>query len=231
MEEKETRYKCNGKALLNALEPDRGFYYKRINRDRSVSKKYSFEAIQVFDMTVSGGPDKFYLHANIAESGATCMQRQSYEISEEDYKKFQLNKRGKYRLDLLTKASGGLIVRRKETASKRIDMRVRASTYEQLSASAKKCNMSVTEYCRKVCEEGKVVAAFTDSEIELMTNIRQLSSHLSHYAAFLKNGIFQEMSKRDRLEYLATGESLQDYRREIKQVVTFLHKFVKLQKT
>ena len=110
-------------------------------------------------------------------------------------------------------------------------MRVRASTYEQLSASAKKCNMSVTEYCRKVCEEGKVVAAFTDSEIELMTNIRKLSSHLSHYAAFLKNGIFQEMSKRDRLEYLATGESLQDYRREIKQVVTFLHKFVKLQKT
>lgn len=69
MEEKETRYKVNGLALLAALDSTRGFFYKLANRFKEASGKYKYIPVKVFDMTISGGPDKFYLHAMIAASG------------------------------------------------------------------------------------------------------------------------------------------------------------------
>lgn len=227
MNNEETRYKVNGQALLEALEPEKGFFYKRLNKDKSISKKYVFEAIEIMDITVSGGPTKFYIHAMIVGSSEAYLKRDSFEISEEDYKKFQLSKKGMFRLTLLTKASNGLIVIRKETASMRIDMRVRPKVYKELVSKADKCKMTVTEYCRTICEDGKVVAAFSDKDIELMTNISQLSSQLSHYANAMKNGFFRNMSPQERLHFLGTAESLEEYRKEIRQVVTYLHKFVK----
>lgn len=230
MEDKETRYKVDGSDLLNNLEPDKGFYFKYRSKD-DTSKKYCYEPIKLGLIWVSGGPDKFMIHVKLQRkqlNGVDSSVREfRYEISEEDYKKFQLNKKGKFRLALLTKASDGLIVTRKETATMRIDMRVRPKVYKELAANAEKCKMTVTEYCRTVCENGKVVAAFSDNEIELMTKISQLSSQLSHYSTAMKNGFFRNMSPQERLHFLGTAESLDEYRKEIRQVITYLHKFVK----
>ncbi len=227
MEQKETRYKVNGSALIEAVEPGKCFFYKRINSVSDESKKYSFEAIQVLDMTISGGPERFYLHANILERGATCLQRQSYEISEEDYKKFQQRKAHRFRLDLLTKASGGLIVRRKLVASKHIDIRVTPALYEQLEREAEKCKMSISEYCRQHLEGKKPVAAFSEKERNMLENISRFSSDLVHFKSALEHSFFKSMSTEERIRFLGTSEELYRYRKLINMAVNEINKLTR----
>lgn len=227
IEEKETRYKAYGLSLISNLEPGKGFFYKRINRSSDESKKYSFESVKVLDMTISGGPERFYLHANIVEVGSDSIQRYSYEISEDDYKKFQLSKRGRFRLDLLTKASGGLIVRRKQVASKHIDIRVTPALYEELEKEAEKCKMPISEYCRRHLEGKKPVAAFTENELKIMKIISHIGSDMLHYKSALEHSFFKSLSAEERIKFLGTSEELKMYRQQIGLAVKVINKLTR----
>jgi len=227
MEEKETRYKVNGLALLEALDSAKGFFYKQTDRFKEVSGKYTYTPIKVFDMTISGGPDKFYLHAMIAASGDTCLTRHDFEISENDYKKFQQTKSQWFRLELLTKASNGLIVTKKIVASKHIDIRVTEELYEQLSKEAEKCKIPVSEYCRKHLEGKKPVAAFSEKEREDMNKILQLSSDLVHYKSALENSFFKTLSTDERIRFLGTSDELSKFRLQINEAVQVINKLAR----
>jgi len=227
MIEKETRYKVNGLALLSALDSTKGFFYKQANRFRTGSGKYIYTPIKVFDMTVSGGPEKFYLHAMIAASGDTCMTRHDFEISENDYKKFQQTKSQWFRLELLTKASNGLIVTKKIVADKHIDIRVTAALYKQLSKEAEKCKIPVSEYCRRHLEGKKPVAAFSDEELEKINKILQFSSDLVHYKSALENSFFKTLSTEERIKFLGTSDELSRFRMQINQAVQVINKLAR----
>lgn len=224
MEQKETRYKYNGLALLAALDSNKGFFYKRTDSLKRSPRKYSFEPIKVFDVTISGGPEKFYLHAMIAASGDICMKRNDFEISEGDYKKFQQTKSKWFRLELLTKASNGLIVTKKVVANKHVDIRMTQELYDTLSEEAEKCKIPLSEYCRKQLEGKKPVAAFTDNELKMLENISHLSSDLVHYKAALENSFFKSLSTAERLKFLGTSEELSMFRRKINFAVSFINK-------
>lgn len=227
MEEKETRYKVNGLALLAALDSTRGFFYKLANRFKEASGKYKYIPVKVFDMTISGGPDKFYLHAMIAASGDTCMTRHDFDISENDYKKFQQTKSKWFRLELLTKASNGLIVTKKIVANKHIDIRVTEELYKQLSLEAEKCKIPVSEYCRRHLEGKKPVAAFSEKEREDMNKILQLSSDLVHYKSALENSFFKTLSTDERIRFLGTSDELSKFRMKIQEAVQVINKLAR----
>lgn len=227
MEEKETRYKVNGLALLAALDPAKGFFYKRANKVRTGSGKYIYIPIKVFYMTVSGGPEKFYLHAMIAASRDTCMTRHDFEISENDYKKFQQTKSQWFRLELLTKASNGLIVTKKIVADKHIDIRVTEELYNQLSKEAEKCKIPVSEYCRRHLEGKKPVAAFSEKERDDMNKILQLSSDLVHYKSALENSFFKTLSTDERIRFLGTSDELSRFRMQIQKAVQVINKLAR----
>ena len=227
MIENETRYKVNGLALLSALDSTKGFFYKQANRFRTGSGKYIYIPIKVFDMTISGGPEKFYLHAMIAASGDTYMTRNDFEISENDYKKFQQTKSKWFRLELLTKASNGLIVTKKIVASKHIDIRVTEELYNQLSQEAEKCKIPVSEYCRRHLEGKKPVAAFSEKEREDMNKILQLSSDLVHYKSALENSFFKTLSTDERIRFLGTSDELSKFRMKIQEAVQVINKLAR----
>lgn len=227
MEDNETRYKVNGLVLLEALEPAKGFFYKQTDRFKEASGKYTYTPIKVFDMTISGGPDKFYLHAMIAVSGDICMSMHDFEISENDYKKFQQTKSKWFRLELLSKASNGLIVTKKIVANKHIDIRVTEELYKQLSQEAEKCKIPVSEYCRKHLEGKKPVAAFTEKERDDINKILQLSSDLVHYKSALEHSFFRTLSTDERIRFLGTSDELSKFRLQINEAVQVINKLAR----
>lgn len=221
---KETRYRFDGESLLREVAPDKKFYVRIRQKHEEGEAKFKYIPAKVASVWVSGGPHDFFLHVEKKWGAISNFMEDRFPISEEDYKLFQ-RKDGTYRLKLLSKASGGNIVIRKNVASKHIDIRVTPELYAKLANDAEKCNMPLSDYCREHLKGKRPRAALDDAERELVNKTERLCSHLSRFSSAMK-GVLKEMSPDERLHYIMFGKSFEEYRKYIDQAVKLLNNFL-----
>lgn len=75
-----------------------------------------------------------------------------YEITADEYQKFQQYKGDKRRINLLLKASGGSLVVKKNAATVIKGIRMTAELADELTANAAKCNMSFQTIVERCCK-------------------------------------------------------------------------------
>ena len=102
-EKKETIYRFNGDEALQKASPGKAFYLVTEDVASGKSKKV-FMPILVLDVHISGGPERFYIHAFICKKTKNAYQGLKYEITADEYQKFQQYKGDKRRINLLLKA-------------------------------------------------------------------------------------------------------------------------------
>lgn len=71
-EKKETIYRFNGDEALQKASPGKAFYLVTEDVASGKSKKV-FMPILVLDVHISGGPERFYIHAFICKKNEECL--------------------------------------------------------------------------------------------------------------------------------------------------------------
>lgn len=224
-QDNETRYRFEGKDLLKEVAPDKRFFLRLKLKKEDGAEEIKYEPTTIGKVWASGGPDKFYLHAEVKRLNETIVREWRYYISESEYKDFQMNKHSRKRLQLLTKASNGLIVIRKNTASKFVGIRMTEELYEKLSVNAKKCNMSLSDYCREQLAGNKTYAALTDEETKMLDELSKLRLDFLNFRNALL-GVLKKIPLEERLHYMIDGESARVWRDHLKQALLFIDDFL-----
>lgn len=224
-QDNETRYRFEGKDLLKEVAPDKRFFLRLKLKKEDGSEEIGYEPTTIGKVWASGGPDKFYIHAEVKMLHDTRIREWKYNISESEYKDFQMNKHSRKRLQLLTKASNGLIVIRKNTASKFVGIRMTEELYEKLSVNAKKCNMSLSDYCREQLAGNKTYAALTDEETKMLDELSKLRLDFLNFRNALL-GVLKKIPLEERLHYMIDGESARVWRDHLKQALLLIDDFL-----
>lgn len=223
-EKKETIYRFNGDEALQKASPGKAFYL--VTEDVASGKnKKVFTPISVAGVHVSGGPDRFYIHAFISNNIRKCWQALRYEITADEYQKFQQYKGDKRRINLLLKASGGSIVVKKNAATVIKGIRMTAELAEELTANAAKCNMSFSDYCRTLLQGKTPTVALTPDEMEVMKNIVQYRTDVMKFAgAYFK--VLRGVPNSERPNYIVAGESFAFWRTYIQKGLKCLDRLI-----
>ena len=224
-QDNETRYRFEGKDLLKEAASDKRFFLRLKLKKEDGSEVIEYEPTTLGKVWVSGGPDKFYIHAEVKRLNDIHVREWRYNISESEYKDFQMNKHSRKRLQLLTKASGGLIVVRKNKASKFVGIRMTEELYEKLSVNAKKCNMSLSDYCREQLAGNKTYAALTDEETKMLDELSKWRLDFLNFRNALI-GVLKRIPQEERLGYMINGESAKTWRDHLKQALLFIDDFL-----
>ena len=126
---------------------------------------------------------------------------------------------------LLIKERGLFMARRKKTypptKEKRIIFRVTDNLYDVIAAEADKAKLSVSEYCRKVCTDKKIVIrqenVFDSQELlKALSDLGKIGGNLNQIAKHLNaNGEFTPSIREDILQ---TITMLRDIRENIKEM-------------
>ena len=221
---KETRYRYEGETLLKEVAPDKKFCFKLRLKTEDGKKKFTYEEIKIGKVWVSGGPDKFMVHIEITRGLEKSAREWQYYISEEEYKDFQMSKHDMKRLQLLTKASNGLIVVRKNVAEKFVGIRMTPDLYKELSSKAKTCNMSLSDFCREQLKGSTTHAALTEEEQKLLERLSDWRLDFLNFRNALL-GVLKKIPQEERLGYMINGESAIVWRNQLKRALTFIDNF------
>lgn len=224
-DKKETIYRFQGSAFLKEIEPEKAFFLHVKTLQKDTPSVDDWKRVSVGDVHVSGGPEKYYIHAEIFRQDTGVSLQRKYEISEDDYRYFQIYKGNKRRLDLLTKAAEGHLAIRKIVASKHIDLRVTPEFYEELSEGAKQCKMSLSDYCREHLKGKKPRAKLTDEELSMMMKMIRIHDDILNFRNAL-GGYLKGRLPQERVTMLIEGESLTWWRQYIKKSLICLDKFI-----
>lgn len=214
-EKKETIYRFNGDEALQKASPGKAFYLVTEDVASGKSKKV-FMPILVLDVHISGGPERFYIHAFICKKTKNAYQGLKYEITADEYQKFQQYKGDKRRINLLLKASGGSLVVKKNAATVIKGIRMTAELADELTANAAKCNMSFSDYCRTLLQGKTPTVALTPDEMKVMKNIVQYRTDVMKFAgAYFK--VLRGVPNSERPNYIVAGESFAFWRTYIQK--------------
>ena len=216
-EKKETIYRFNGDEALQKASPGKAFYLVTEDVASGKSKKV-FMPILVLDVHISGGPERFYIHAFICKKTKNAYQGLKYEITADEYQKFQQYKGDKRRINLLLKASDGSLVVKKNAATVIKGIRMTAELADELTANAAKCNMSFSDYCRTLLQ-GKTPT------VALMKNIVQYRTDVMKFAgAYFK--VLRGVPNSERPNYIVAGESFAFWRTYIQKGLKCLDRLI-----
>lgn len=223
-EKKETIYRFNGDEALQKASPGKAFFL--VTEDVASGKtKKVFTPISVLDVHISGGPERFYIHAFICNKTKNAYQGLKYEITADEYQKFQQYKGDKRRINLLLKASGGFLVVRKNAATVIKGIRMTSELAEELTANAAKCNMSFSDYCRTLLQGKTPTVALTPDEMEVMKNIVQYRTDVMKFAgAYFK--VLRNIPNNERPHYIVSGESFGFWRLYIQKGLKCLDRLI-----
>lgn len=223
-EKKETIYRFNGDEALQKASPGKAFFL--VTEDVASGKtKKVFTPISVLDVHISGGPERFYIHAFICNKTKNAYQGLKYEITADEYQKFQQYKGDKRRINLLLKASGGFLVVRKNAATVIKGIRMTSELAEELTANAAKCNMSFSDYCRTLLQGKTPTVALTPDEMEVMKNIVQYRTDVMKFAgAYFK--VLRNIPNNERPHYIVSGESFGFWRSYIQKGLKCLDRLI-----
>lgn len=223
-EKKETIYRFNGDEALQKASPGKAFFL--VTEDVASGKtKKVFTPISVLDVHISGGPERFYIHAFICNKTKNVYQGLKYEITADEYQKFQQYKGDKRRINLLLKASGGFLVVRKNAATVIKGIRMTSELAEELTANAAKCNMSFSDYCRTLLQGKTPTVALTPDEMEVMKNIVQYRTDVMKFAgAYFK--VLRNIPNNERPHYIVSGESFGFWRSYIQKGLKCLDRLI-----
>ena len=215
-ENKETQYRFNGDEALKKSAPDKAFYLAHEEVAEGKHKK-SYHTVSVNMIHVSGGPAKFYIHAFVYDTFKKVFKGLKYEISEEDYKLFQTYKGDKRRINLFVKASKGEVIVKKKSVTEDL--------YEELSANAKQCNMTFSDYCRTLLQGKTPTVALTQNEMATMQQVVQFRTDVMKFAGAYFS-VLRGIPNKDRPYFIVTGESFGFWRDYIKKGLICLERLI-----
>ena len=223
-ENKETQYRFNGDEALKKSAPDKAFYIVKEEVIDGKKKKLS-KSISVGMIHASGGPAKFYIHAFIYDTFKEVFKGLKYEITEEDYKLFQTYKGDKRRINLFVKASKGEVIVKKKSVMRFAGIRMTEDLYEELSANAKQCNMTFSDYCRTLLQGKTPTVALTQNEMATMQQVVQFRTDVMKFAGAYFS-VLRGIPNKDRPYFIVTGESFGFWRDYIKKGLICLERLI-----
>lgn len=222
-ENKETIYKFDGSAFLNEVEPDKKFFIKIIKKE---DKRTIYKEVTIGKVWASGGPTKYYIHAELAKVEKQPYGRvHSFEISEEEYRRFIAYKGDKRRLNLLIKAAAGFLVIKKNPATVIKGIRMTEELAAELTANAAKCNMSFSDYCRTLLQGKTPMVALNQDELSVLEKIVQFRIDVLKFAGAYFN-VLRSIPNQQRPNYLVAGESFEFWRNYLRNGLKCLDRLI-----
>lgn len=204
---------------MQKASPDKAFYLMSEEKSASKTKKV-FTPISVTGVHVSGGPDKFYIHAFILNKISKTWQGLKYEITADEYQKFQKYKGDKRRINLLVNASKHQLVVKKVVASKHIDIRVTPDLYDELSRQAALCKMTISDYCREHLK-GVQPRSISQKEEEFIDNLSELRSDFIGFKNAL-SGFLKRLPAEERVGCLVEGLEARKWRQYLINALVYI---------
>lgn len=210
MTDNETIYKVNGDDFLKKHHPEKSFFLKK--------QDGIWHPVSVGKIWVSNFNKVFKICALVDSV------RHTYEISEEQWKKWLKLKSDNKRMSVLIDAADDLKIR-KIPASKHIDLRVRKDFYDKIAADAEICKLPISVYCRYLLEGSQPKAAFTDEEKENIIALVNFQQNLKNYANAMK-AVSYKIPAEQRPFWIIEGVAYTEYRRIIKETLLYIDKVI-----